>query len=107
VVRHDNLNDVRRHGAETVCRVPDLKGVQPAAAEGERSRTVQTERRDFGIDEHRLEIVGDESSISGQGTQKASGDVVERNIVISGDQPGWQGLKKVAPPRTDGRARAE
>ena len=79
-------------------RLPDLNGVQPAAAEGERSGAVQAERDDFRVDEHRLQIVGDEAAISGQGPEEAPCHIVERHIVIARhDQAGTrQRLKKVA-----------
>ncbi len=83
MVRDDDLDHVRRHGAETIGRLPDLSRVQPAAAEAERSGAVQAERRYFRIDEHRFQIVGDEPAISGQRPQEAPGHVVERHVVIS------------------------
>src|SRR5438067_12947324 len=44
MMRHDDLDHVRRHTAETIGRVPDLSSVRPTAAKGKRASAVQPER---------------------------------------------------------------
>jgi hypothetical protein len=86
MVRHDDPHDIRRRGRQARGRSLHLSFIQSAAAaQDDRSCTVQTDHDHFFIDEYRLEIASNVVAITGERTQEPRRHVVERHIVIARD----------------------
>ena len=90
------LIDIGRCPAQALSCPADLQRVQPATAESQRPGAVQADRDHLFIREDRLHILGDKPAIARQRPQEARGDVVERHVVIPGDDQAGKpkGLEK-------------
>jgi hypothetical protein len=97
MVRHHNLDRLRRRRAEQCGRALHLASVQAAAAaEWDRARAVEASHDHFFIDKDRFEIALDMPAVRRERAQESRREVVERHVVVAGDDEllKWQLLKK-------------
>jgi hypothetical protein len=81
-------DDLRHRLAERREAAPDrrhLLVVDAAVLERERARGVDADDRDLAVDEGRLEVAVDDSTVLAQRAEEALPDAVERHVVVARD----------------------
>src|SRR5258706_3362927 len=84
MMRHHDLGDARVEPAQPIAHALDLRRVDAAALEHARASGVHADDRDFIVDEGRLHLRGNVTTILGERLEEALEHVVVGDVVVAG-----------------------